>query len=133
MVGESDAVHIEGLTLEPVGGRIKIDHGVNRRFLVRLQFYPDAAIFRQRQQMIDDIEALLALRPIDAANVDQDGKIAFGIVAQEFEYPHDLAGFDIENELVERNARAAYSAGKRRGKFLAEFDETLRHLLPQRS
>ena len=41
----------------------------------------------RRQQMIDDVEALLARRPVDRGDVDEADELAARIVAQE---GHDL-------------------------------------------
>ena len=39
--------------------------------------------WRRRQQMIDDVEALLARRPVDRRDVDEADELAARIVAQE--------------------------------------------------
>ena len=50
-------------------------------------FTPDALVLSRRQEMIDDVEALLARRPVDRRNVDDADELAARIVAQE---RHDL-------------------------------------------
>ena len=56
--------------------------------------------------MIDDVEPLLALGIIDAANVDQAAEAAQRIVAQEPDDLGDLVALDLDGELAERHLRA---------------------------
>jgi hypothetical protein len=53
--------------------------------------------------MIDHVEAALALRVVDAANVDQATETAIGIVAEEFERGDDVLALDLDGKLAERN------------------------------
>ncbi len=56
--------------------------------------------------MIDDIEALLALRVIDAANVDETAEAALRIVAQESEDLDDVLTRDPDGELAMGDLKA---------------------------
>ncbi len=56
--------------------------------------------------MIDDVESLLALGVIDAANVDQTSEAAAAVVAQEPDDLGNVATLDRDGELAERDLRA---------------------------
>ncbi len=55
--------------------------------------------------MIDDVEAALACRPVDARDVDQDLEEAARIVAQELQNLDDLRALDRDGQLAEGDAR----------------------------
>ncbi|EGE55703.1 hypothetical protein RHECNPAF_8900119 [Rhizobium etli CNPAF512] len=83
MAGEENAVHVPRFAFEPVSTRIDGASGRNGRIFVGCDLDADAQILLRRQQVIDDIEAQLALRPVDTANIDQVDETAFGVVTQE--------------------------------------------------
>ena len=91
MAGEEDAVEVVGLALEPVGAGKNADARGHRRRLVGLDLHADAEIMLRRKQMIDDVEALLAARPIDRRDVDDAPEPAARIVAQKAHHRHDVA------------------------------------------
>ena len=84
MAGEEDAVEVVGLALEPVGARENAGDRRHRRrprrssTLTRMR-----DVLARAEQVIDDVEALLALRPVDAADVDEVDEGEPRIVAQE--------------------------------------------------
>ena len=55
-----------------------------------VDLHPDAVVLVGAEQMIDDVEALLALGIIGAANVDEADEAAFRIVAQEAQGPSTI-------------------------------------------
>ena len=71
MPGEDDAVEVVGLALEPIGGGKDADDRGNRRRLVDLGLDADAQVLFGREQMIDNVEAMLASRPVDRRDVEQ--------------------------------------------------------------
>ena len=83
MAREQDAVEVVGLALEPVGAPgtapTMLGTGVCG---VGLDAHADAVVQPRAQQVIDDVEALLAVGIVDAANVDQAAEAAERIVAQ---------------------------------------------------
>ena len=91
MAGEHDAVEIVGFALEPVGAGKHLDDRSDRRRLVGLDFHPDAHIVLGRKQMIDDVEAPFAARPVDRGHVDDIPEQAARIVAQEAHHRNDVA------------------------------------------
>ncbi len=58
------------------------------------------------EQMVDDVEALLAVGIVDAANVDQRAEAAEGIVAQQRDHLDDVVAGDLDGELAERDMSA---------------------------
>ena len=71
MAGEQHAVQVEGFALEPVGAGKNADDRRHRRRLVGLDLDADAHVLGRRQQMIDDVEALLARRLVDRGDIDE--------------------------------------------------------------
>src|SRR5262245_11179197 len=82
VVGKKNPVKIPSLALEPAGGAEDCGNGRHRRVLVGPDLDADALIELQGQQVIDDVEPLRTIGPIDAANIHQQLELAFGIVAQ---------------------------------------------------
>src|SRR5262245_5253219 len=81
VAGEQDAVEIVGLPLEPVGGGEHPHRAGHRGVRVDLALDADALVPPRRQQVIDHLEAPLALGVVDAADVDQDLEQALAVVA----------------------------------------------------
>src|SRR3989337_1815421 len=103
VAGEQDAVKIVSLSLEPVGRREQPDdarHWVRR---IGLGAHADAVVQPRAEQMIDDVEPLLPLGVVDAANVDQAAEAAERIVAQELDDFGDMVARDLDGELAERH------------------------------
>ncbi len=83
MAGEQDAVEVVGLALEPVGaGKDRRDRR-HRRLLVGHHLDADARVLARAEQVVDDVEALLAARPVDAADVGEVDEGEPRVVAQE--------------------------------------------------
>ena len=86
--GEFEAVEVERLPLEPVGGRPDVDDARQRRLLrVRERdAHADVLVARQRVEVDDRLEP--GRRPrapevVDAAEVEEEVEAAAGIVAEE--------------------------------------------------
>ena len=76
MAGEQDAVEIVGLALEPVGaGKTSMTEGTGVVSSV-CDLDADAAVLVRRQQVIDDVETLLAAGIVGAADVDEGDEAA---------------------------------------------------------
>src|SRR5262249_54519425 len=90
MPGEQHAVEVVGFALEPVGARKHADDRRNRRRLADLDLHPDAQVLPGRKQVIDDVEAALAPRPVDGGDVDKAPELATLVVAQEGRDLHDV-------------------------------------------
>ena len=95
MAGEQHAVEIVGLALEPVGAAKHVDQRRHRRRLVGRHLDAHALVQPRRQEMIDDVEALLARRPIDRGDVDDVDELAGRIVAQECRDLDDVGGLGV--------------------------------------
>ena len=82
IAGEQDAVEIVGFALEPVAaGKTSLMDGTgvssSVATLMRMR-----AFLRRAEEVIDDVEARLAARPVDAADVDEGDEAQRRIVAQ---------------------------------------------------
>ena len=127
VIGEQDAVKIEGFALVPVGGGEHRDDGGDGRVLVGLELHTDAAVLVGRQQMIDDVEALLAVGVVHAADVDEADETAIGIVAEEFKDADDVGGLRPDRQLAVFHLEARHRASKAGGDVLAQFLQGLSH------
>ena len=105
MVGEPHAVEVVGLALEPAGRAEHRRGRRHRRRLVGRDLDADALVVLEAEQIVDDVEALLALGPVDAADIHQLLEQAARIVAQEGQQ---------RDQLVAASCRASARPGARR-------------------
>ncbi len=83
MALEGEAEHVERLALEPVGRLPDAGQaGQPGVVLGHRHLEPQPLAARQRVEVVDRLEALLALRVVDAAEVEQQVVAAVGVVAQ---------------------------------------------------
>src|SRR6266567_7436935 len=127
MAREQHAVEIIDLALEPVGPAIDGDDRGHRRRLVGLHFDPDALVPLRRKQMVNHIEALLALRPIDRGDVDDAPEQATLVVAQELHHANDIGDVGGERELPERDRMGARGSAERRNDGVSELFQRFVH------
>ena len=71
MSGEEDPVHVEGLALEPVGAGIDPGDGGHGGVLVCPDTHPQALVPREGEKLVDDVEALGAVRVVDPGQVGE--------------------------------------------------------------
>src|SRR5215831_2714041 len=76
MAGEHHAVKIVHLALEPVGARKHAGERGDRGRVVDLDLDANALVLSRRQQVVDDVEAPLAPRPVHRRHVNEAGKRA---------------------------------------------------------
>ena len=100
MAREADAVEVVGFPLVPIGRRKYVVDACDGCRLVGRNLDPQPLIEAQRQQMVDDIEPFGAFGIVDAADVDQDFKLAFRIVAKLREDFDDVFAGDGNGQLV---------------------------------
>jgi hypothetical protein len=74
--------------------------------IVDLAFEAQALVLARREQVVDHIKALLTLRVVDAADVDELLKLATGIVAQGAQHRGHGCGWHDDRELAELKALA---------------------------
>ena len=84
---------------------------------------PDALVVLEREQVIDHLEALLALRIVDAAQIDQHLEPTVRLVAQIGQYPHDRAGLDQEGQLAADHGAAAEHVAQRRSDLVEQLTQ----------
>src|SRR5271169_1014947 len=86
VAGEIDPEQVPSLPLPPAGAAVELGCRWQGRVLIGLDLEADALIETHAQQIVDDLEAQRAVGKIDATNVAEHGKPAFGIVAQKAEH-----------------------------------------------
>src|SRR5262245_32690093 len=74
--GKEYPIEVVGFAFEPVGTGKDPDDRRDRRGLIDFDLHPNAQILLRRQQMIDDVEAPLAARPIDRSDVNDAPELA---------------------------------------------------------
>src|SRR6201999_1858245 len=94
MAIEHHAKQIVDLALVPIGARIDRGSAHDRGILVSLDLDPDPPVQLRREQMVDDVEALLALRIVDPRNIDDRNELSRWIIAEELERLNDARGLD---------------------------------------
>src|SRR3974377_11808 len=83
VTGEQHAVEVVGLAFVPVSAVIDFDQRRHLRRFVGRYFYADALVKARRQEMVDDVEALLATGPVHRGDVDERNELAGRIGLQE--------------------------------------------------
>ena len=68
---EQHAIHVEHFTLEPARDGPDARDGGDRLVLVRPDMDADAVVLRHAQQAIDDLEARIAIGPVDPGDFHQ--------------------------------------------------------------
>jgi hypothetical protein len=127
MIGKPYAVEIVGLALEPAGRAVDPRSRRHRRRLVRHELHADALVVLDAEQIVDHVEALLALRPVDTADVDQLREQALGIVAQIGQQRDHLVRRGVEHQLAKTSFGLRDHTHLRLDDVVAEFLESLAH------
>ena len=96
-----------------------ITEGTGRR-LVGRDLHADALVMLEREQVIDDLEALLALGVVDAAEIDQLLELALRLVAQVAQHALDRAGLHAERQLAAHQGGVEQNVAERRRDLLEE-------------
>ncbi len=124
---EDDAEHVPRLALEPAGRGEQRDDGRHGGLLVGVQLHADTLIMLQRQQVVDDLEALFAGRIIDAANIHQLLELAVAVVAQERHHLGDGGGADGDHQFALGDFPGQHVLRQGRGEIIPEVLQGLRH------
>src|SRR5258707_480608 len=99
MVGEPHAVEVVSLALEPAGGIEQPRRRRHRRRFVGRDLDANPLVVLEAEQIVYDVEALLALRPVDTADIDELLEQAPWIVAQEDEQRDQAVRPGVEHQL----------------------------------
>src|SRR5262249_30092878 len=101
MAGKQDAIEVVSFALEPIGAREKADDARNGRGRVGRSADADAVVQPRAQKVIDDLETLLALWIVHAANVDEAAEAAALIVAQHLDDFGNVVARDGKRDLAQ--------------------------------
>jgi hypothetical protein len=100
MVPEINPVHVPSLALPPVGG---IEHP-GRRWYRATSIGPeldsDALVMGETEKIVDDIEALFALRMVNAADIHQLLELTVHIVAEKCQNANDSLAMYVYDKFV---------------------------------
>src|SRR5262245_45930893 len=95
--------------------------------LIDFHLHANAQVLLGRQEVIDNVEAALAARPVDSGNVDEAPELAPLVVAQKGSDLYDIAAHRADRQLAVGNAMPRDRACKGAGDGLAEFVEPIIH------
>ena len=100
MIGEEHAVHVPDLALEPDG---RVVEPADRGYLTVLagrNLDPDPQVMLVGQQVVDDLEALFALRVVDPGDVAELLELAVLVVPQERQQPDQRIRSRMDDQLA---------------------------------
>src|SRR5262249_46158187 len=101
MTCEADAIHVPGLTLEPVGADpYRGDAGYARAVAGDARLQAQALVVRCRVQMIDELEALGVPDVIHRRDIEREIEAQGGIVAHEAGDVDDAVGGDGRTDIT---------------------------------
>jgi hypothetical protein len=93
---EEDAEHVVDLTLVPVGTVVETCDGRYWRCLIGVGLHADARVVADGEQVVDDLEALVAGRVVDGSDIADLGELGCGVVFEEGENREDAIGGDVD-------------------------------------
>jgi len=103
---------------------------MNRRLGIDRDLDPDALVVAQAEQVVDDLEALLPLRVVDPADVDQHLEQAMGIVSEPGQRAFHLPRRHRQHEPVAMMRDIGAVDRQGRTDVFAEFDKRWVHPVP---
>lgn len=83
MASKKNAEEIPCLPLIPIGASKCIHSAGNMICLPSIRLHPNPPGMTVAQQMVNNLEALLAVGEIDAADVDEGFELTLGVIPQE--------------------------------------------------
>src|SRR5262245_20695030 len=98
---KQNAVEVVGFALEPIRSGEQADDARHGRARIGLGADANAMVQPRAQEMIDDLETLLALGIVHPANVDEAAEAAAWVVAQDLNNLGNVVARDGERELAE--------------------------------
>ena len=113
IAGEQHPIHVVHLALQPARDRPDPRHRRHRLHVVRRDVNMQAMITRQRQQAIDHLEPLGALRIVDAGDFHQLLVFEPRRVAQLGQRIDDRSALDVERDLADLIDRIDQRRAKR--------------------
>jgi hypothetical protein len=108
MTRKKHTVKVVSFPLVPVGGGKNINDARHRVLLAGFDFHPDPLVLVRAQEMVDDVEALLALWIVDTTNINEADETAFGVVAEIGQNLDDRPSLGGEGQLVQGYGRACH-------------------------
>jgi hypothetical protein len=96
VANEEDTEHVVDLTLIPVGAVVKTCDGGYGRCLIGVGLHADARVVADGEQVVDDLEALVAGRVVDGSDIADLGELGCGVVFEEGENREDAIGGDVD-------------------------------------
>lgn len=100
VVCEQNAEHIVYLALIPVGTIVEIANGWNGSGLVGVGLHTDARVVANGEQVVDDLEALVAGWVVDSGDIGDLSELGSGVVLEERKDGDDAGRRDVDGELI---------------------------------
>lgn len=93
---EEDTEHVVDLTLVPVGAVVEACDGGYGRCLVGVGLHANARVVADGEQVVDNLETLVAGRVVDGSDVADLSEFGGGVVFEEREDGKDTVGRDVD-------------------------------------
>ena len=100
MPSEEHAKQIINLTLEPDSAIIQASNARNRRCLIRVRLDPYSRVVAHTEQVVDNLEAVLAGGEIDGRDIRDLLVLGCGVIAEESEDGDDARRGDVDDQFV---------------------------------
>lgn len=100
VVGEEDTVHVPDFTFIPIGRLVHFAGGIQWSKFICVGLDTNARVVAQRQQIVDNLEAVLAARYIHASYVHQVGELCLMMILQELQHGHNSFGRNQHLQLI---------------------------------
>lgn len=96
VANEEDTEHVVDLTLVPVGSVVETCDGRYGRCLVGVGLHANARVVADGEQVVDNLEALVASGVVDGSDVADLGVLGGSVVFEEGEDGEDAIGGDVD-------------------------------------
>lgn len=96
VANEEDTEHVVDLTLIPVGSVVETCDGGYGRCLVGVGLHANARVVADGEQVVYNLETLVAGRVVDGSDVADLGVLGSGVVFEEGEDGEDAVGGDVD-------------------------------------
>jgi len=105
MAGEEDTEQVVCLPLVPIRAIVKPSDGGNRSGLISVRLDTNTGTVPDREEVVDDLEAVVAGRVVNAGDVGDLCELRGGMVLEEGEDGYHAGGRDMDRKLVLPHAK----------------------------
>jgi hypothetical protein len=100
VAGEEHTEHVVNLTLVPQSTLEETSHTGHRGGLVRVGLDTNTGVVANTEQVVDDLEALVAGREVDTRDIGDLGELGGSVVLEEAHHGNNSGGSGVHCELI---------------------------------